>query len=181
MNRLLRISIVLVLIICSGKLHAQDDKTKIGIDQNSTQQGGYFNFGDKNKVNIEVNVLGYVRYPGKYLVPRGTTFQDLMAFCGGPTIDAKYDKIRLYRPKNDTLGIKQDKIIQLDYNDIFWEDKVSDAITKSNPILLPGDFLIFPGDQKLFFRDSIGIITSIASVLISLGILVLTISRSSGN
>lgn len=163
------------------KLQAQDDKTKIGTDQNSTQQGGYYNFGDKTKVNIEVNVLGYVRYPGKYLIPRGSTFQDLMAFCGGPTIDAKYDKIRLYRPKNDSLGIRSDKIIQLDYNDIFWEDRINDSVTKTNPVLLPGDFLIFPGDQKLFFRDSIGIITSIASVLISLGILVLTISRTSGN
>lgn len=153
------------------------DKEKVGINQSFSQQGGLYNYGEKDKVNIEVSVWGYVKYPGKYIIPKGSTLVDLISYSGGPIVDAKLENIRLFRPKNDSLNIKKDELLKFDYNDIFWMDK----LTKSeigNIVIKPGDILVLPGEPRMFFKDNISIIVSVASVLISLAILVVSISRS---
>lgn len=155
---------------------AQLDKQKVGNESFYPQQGGFYNYGDKDKVNIDVNVWGYVKYPGKYLIPKGSTIQDLISYCGGPLVESKLEDIRLFRPKNDSLNISKDKIINLDYNDLFWEDKVS-SNDKINFELLPGDILILPGEPRYFARENVSLILSISATLISLGILVVSIVK----
>jgi len=67
-------------------------------------------------------------------------------------------------------------MIIIDYNDIFWSDKI---LRKSNRnmVLKPGDILVFPGEPRLFFRDNISLVLSVSSVLISLAILILSITQ----
>lgn len=126
-----------------------------------------------------MNIWGYVKYPGKYLIPKGSTIMDLISYSGGPLIESKLEDIRLFRPKNDSLGT-QDKLINLDYNDLLWEAPVSDRErfkSKINLMLQPGDILIFTGEPRYFARDNINIILSVSAVLISLGILVVSIVK----
>jgi hypothetical protein len=163
------------IIIFAGVLNAQD-KERVGNVQTFNQQGGLFNYGDKEKVNIEVSVWGYVKYPGKYIVPQGSTLVDLISYAGGPLIDAKLEEVRLFRPKNDTLNITEDEMIKINYNDIFWSEKITNHKNR-NIRLVPGDILIFPGEPKLFFKDNITLVLSIASVLVSLAILAVSIVR----
>jgi hypothetical protein len=168
------------LIFCcffvqSGNINAQD-KERVGMNQIFSQQGGFYNYGEKDKVNIEVSVWGYVKFPGKYIIPQGATLVDLISYAGGPIIDAKLENIRLFRPKNDTLNITKDEMMKFDYNDIFWSDNVSKN-DKRNVILKAGDILVFPGEPRMFFKDNIYLIVSVASVLISLAILVVSITR----
>ena len=174
MNKYYYTFFLLCLIVFAGILHSQD-KERVGSTQNYTQSGGLFNYGEKDKVNIEVSLWGYVKYPGKYIIPQGSTLVDLVSYAGGPTVDAKLDNIRLFRPKNDSLNITEDEMIKIDYNDIFWLDKVTFKKNR-NIIMKPGDILVFPGEPRLFFKDNISIILSVASVLISLAILVVSIS-----
>jgi len=166
--------LLVTVLIFNGVLNSQD-KERVGNFQTYSQSGGLFNYGEKDKVNIEVSIWGYVKFPGKYIIPQGSTLVDLVSYAGGPSVDAKLDNIRLFRPKNDSLNISEDEMIKIDYNDIFWLDKVTFKKNR-NIIMKPGDILIFPGEPRLFFKDNISIILSVASVLISLAILVVSIT-----
>lgn len=164
-----------LLFILSVKLFAQDGKDKIGLEELKIQGANYYNYSDKERVNIEVNLWGYVKNPGKYLIPKGTTFLDLVTLGGGPIPDSNLEDIRIIRPKNET--VTQDQIINLNYNDYLWGERVNPQ-GKGNPTLVSGDIILIPGSPRYFFRDNLNFILSISSVLISLGILVLTISRN---
>ncbi len=167
----------LLLFIVSAKSFAQDGRDKIGPEELKITGANYYNYADKERVNIEVNLWGYVKNPGKYLIPKGTTFLDLITLGGGPIPDSNLEDIRLIRAKNDTLRISDDQIINLNYNDYLWGEKISQQ-GKGNPTLVSGDIVLVPGSPRYFFRDNLNFILSISSVLISLGILVLTISRN---
>ncbi|MEP7146455.1 MAG: SLBB domain-containing protein [bacterium] len=173
-----KIFILTILCIPSISL-SQIDRQKVGNDILNTQQGGYFNYGDKDKVNIEVNIWGFVRYPGKYLIPKGSTVMDLISYSGGPVTESKLEDIRLYRPANDSLKTR-DKLINLDYNDLLWDVPQGERQNFKNKINLnlePGDILIFPGEPRYFARENINFILSIAAVLVSIGILVVSIRK----
>jgi len=58
-----------------------------------------------------------------------------------------------------------------------WEEKVNFK-NKLNTVLLPGDILIITGEPRYFGRDNVGFILAISSVLISLGILVISITNN---
>lgn len=171
---------VFVLSIFPVISFAQFDQQKVGNVNALNQQGGYYNYGDPDKVNIDVNVWGYVKFPGKYLIPKGATVLDLISYSGGPLIDSKLEDIRLYRPKNDSLKLTKDEVVVINYNDLVWEEKVGSK-NKANRILNPGDILILTGEPRYFVRDNVNFVLSISSVLISLGILVLSIISLSRN
>ena len=167
-------------ILCTPAVSlSQIDRQKVGNDILSTQQGGYFNYGDKDKVNIEVNIWGFVKYPGKYLIPKGSTIMDLISYSGGPVTESKLEDIRLFRPRNDSLNTK-DKLINLDYNDLLWDSPPNERQNFKNKINLnlePGDILIFTGEPRYFARDNVNFILSISAVLVSIGILVVSIRK----
>jgi hypothetical protein len=172
--------LVLVLIFLSSIAQSQDDKVKVGYKpQQFSQTGGFFDYSDPDKVNIEVNVWGYVRYPGKYMIVRGKTMLDVLSYAGGPVTDAQTEKLRLFRPKNDSLNIPKDQILYFDYNDLLWGKEVKDISQRNNTVMLPGDVLIVPGYQRLFFRDDLLLVLAITSTLVSLGILAVSIVNTS--
>ena len=172
--------IFVLTILCIPALSlSQVDRQKVGNDILGTQQGGYYNYGDKDKVNIEVNIWGFVRYPGKYLIPKGSTVMDLISYSGGPVTESKLEDIRLFRPRNDSLHTK-DKLINLDYNDLLWEAPQTDRERFKNKINLtlePGDVLIFTGEPRYFARDNVNFILSLSAVLVSIGILIVSIVK----
>ncbi|HMS63863.1 MAG TPA: SLBB domain-containing protein [Ignavibacteria bacterium] len=164
---------IIFCLFLPAVLYSQVDRQKVGNDGNFNQQGGFYNYGDKDKVNIDVNIWGFVKFPGKYLIPKGSNVQDLISYSGGPVIESNLEGIVLYRPKNDSLKISKDKVLNLNYDDLFWKDNVS-SDNKINPVLVPGDVLIVKGEPRYFTRDDVSFILSISAVLISLGILVVT-------
>ncbi len=173
------LTFALSLLFFCVNLYAQNGKDKIGSEELKINGTNYFNYADKEKVNIEVNLWGYVKNPGKYLIPKGTTFIDLITLGGGPVLESKLEDIRIIRPKNDTLRITEEQIINLNYNDYLWGEGANPT-KKINPVLMSGDIILVPGSPRYFFRDNLNFILAISSVLISLGILVLTISRNNG-
>jgi hypothetical protein len=154
----------------------QEKNERIGIDEILKTGTNYYNYSEKDKINIEVSVWGYVKSPGKYLIPKGTSFIDLVSLTGGPLSEAKLDDIRIVRTKNDSLGIKKDIIINLNYNDYLWEDKIS-STKKLNPELLPGDIILIPGGPKYFFRENITLILTGVTTLTSVAVLLVTIFK----
>jgi hypothetical protein len=175
MKKILRKEIlILIFVFLPITAFSQDDREKIGADDIQKTGPNYYNYADKDKVNIEVSLWGYVKNPGKYLLPQGTTILDLITLGGGPATDALLEDVRLIRLKNDTLNITTDQIINLDYNDFLWEDKIKTG-TKKNPVLMPGDMVLIPGEPRYFFRENLGIILSVSSFLLTAAVLVINI------
>jgi hypothetical protein len=174
---LLAILTVLMLFFSSGIMYSQVTKERIGAEELIKNGINYFNYSDKDKVNFEVGIWGYVKNPGKYLIPQGTTFIDLISLSGGPLSDAKLRDIRIVRLKNDSLNIKEDKVIVLNYSDFLQEEKV-ETLNKTNPTLLPGDIILIPGLQKSMFRENFSLILTAVSTIASVTVLLVTILKN---
>lgn len=174
MNRFFS-SATLLLIIFSSHLFGQITDYELGAKLSRTQyqQTGYYDLSDPEAVNIKVAVWGYVRFPGKYLVPSYTTILDLLSFAGGPSNDSHLDEIKLYRNKEDG---SQEMLI-FDYNDILWETKL-DSKKRIVPQIEAGDILVVPGSPRYYARDLVSMWATILSALISLTILVLNLVRN---
>lgn len=172
MKKKLFINFLIFFVFLSCVAFSQD-KEKVGSPQFNNQIGGLYNFSDKDKVNIEVSVWGYVKLPGKYIIPEGSTIVDLISFAGGPTNEANLDDIRLFRAKNDTLKINRDELIKLDFNDLFWEKDIKSGVSR-NIVIKPGDVLVFPGSPKYYFRDNLTLILSITSTMLSIALIIIT-------
>ncbi len=168
--------IIILLVLMPLVAMAQDITEKVGIPDELKTGVFYYNYGDKNKLNIEVMVWGYIRAPGKYLIPHGTKFAELLTLCGGPSNDTKLEDIRLIRLKNDSLGIKRDTIINLNYDDYLWQEKIS-LDSKKNPVLMQGDMVVFPLESRFHFRDNLYLILSITSTLVSITTFLVTVLK----
>ncbi len=167
-----KLSVFFFFIFLSIMVNAQSN-LQLGSSVNELRysQSGYFDYSDPEAVNMKVAVWGYVRYPGKYIIPASSTIRDLLSFAGGPTTDAELDKMRIYRTENDSAQT----IIDVDYNDLIWADNIKEI--KHPAEIKPGDVLIVKGAPRFFFRDYLAVTTSVVSMLISLAILILNIAK----
>ena len=132
---------------------------------------GLFDFSDPASVNMRVNIWGYVRYPGKYIVPIYTTVTDLLSYAGGPTEAADMEKLKVLKQNED--GTETMEVFS--YQDVMWEDRLERRV-RQLPKLEGGDILVVPGEPKLFFRDWLSISFSIISTLVTVTLLVLNIT-----
>lgn len=168
-----KVYFVLFILILPGFIYSQTGDIKIGRDPNirTATQGGFFDYSDPEAVNIKVSVWGFVRYPGRYLIPSYSNVRDLISYAGGPTDDAHLDDLRLYRNNDSTQAL-----LKFDYNDLLWDPELKSNRQKP-PEIQVGDILLVPGTPRLYFRDYFTMTLQIVSTLISLTILVLNITR----
>lgn len=168
------VSLVVFLII-SGFSYSQIDSSLIlGLSQKNNI-GTIFDLSDPTGVNMEVNLWGFIRNPGRYRVPINTTFMDLLTFSGGPIEESNLEEIRIIRGANET-GNKP-AVIKLNYDDLLWGEQVSTK-PKNNPVLLPGDYIIVQREKRYTFRDYLQIYVPIITSLVSIATLLITISRN---
>lgn len=167
------IFLLIILFVLPRYLTAQTGDIKIGRDPTARlgTQGGYYDYSEPEAVNIKVSVWGFVRYPGRYLIPNTSNVRDLISYAGGPTDDAHLDDLRLYRSNDSTQTL-----LKFDYNDLLW-DPVFKTNRQKPPEIQVGDILLVPGTPRLYFRDYFTMTLQIVSTLISLTILVLNLTR----
>ena len=160
--------LVLVLLALTSMAWGQNKNYEIGSMNPQMQHtnGGFYDYSDPTDVNIKVSVWGFVRYPGKYVVPIYTNVLDLLSYAGGPSDNAHLDDLRIYRVFPDSTQ----KIYKFDINDIWWGEKL-ESDTLKIPQLKAGDILSIPGSQKYYLRDWLSMVLSIFSALTSLAIL----------
>src|SRR5688572_1903672 len=144
-------------------VYSQDDDDLIFGKTFKLNSAALYDLSDPNGVNIEVNLWGYVRYPGKYRVPLNTTFLDVVSYAGGPIENSNLEDIRILRTDNAT---GKSEVIRLNYNDLMWDEEVSSK-PKKNPVLKSGDIVVVIEERRYNFRDNISfflpIITSVLS------------------
>jgi hypothetical protein len=161
--------VLLILIAFPVIVSAQNNDIQMGSGLNKIgiTQGGFFDCSDPSSVNIKVSVWGFVRYPGKYVIPVYSKINDLISYAGGPTDEARLEEMRIVR--TDT-GTSKQTIYNLNFKDFLMDPNV--GLDSSNQSLKAGDVLLVSGSPRFYLRDYIGTILSVISVLISFTILV---------
>jgi len=171
----IKIYLLLLLIALPFSIYSQDDDGLLLGKNQKQPTAALYDLSNPLGVNIEVNIWGFVRFPGRYIVPIKTTFMDLMSYAGGPMESSNLADIRIIR--NPVNISEKPKIIKLDYNDLFWEDKIS-GVSKVNPELQTGDVILILEEKRYTFRDQVGFFLPIFGTLIALSTLILTIINS---
>ena len=97
MQKFLLLSFLVILSIVTG--YPQQEDYQLGLSQRyMTQcQGAYFDYSDPDGLNIKVSVWGYVKYPGRYVIPQRSDIRDLISYAGGISDDSYLDEIRVYK------------------------------------------------------------------------------------
>ncbi|MDR3668320.1 MAG: SLBB domain-containing protein [Ignavibacteriaceae bacterium] len=164
-----KIFLIITLTVFPVIAFAQNNDVQMGSGLNriGLTQGGFFDCSDPSAVNIKVSVWGFVRFPGKYIIPVYSNVNDLISYAGGPTDEARLEEMRIVR--TDSATSKQ-KIFNLSYNDFLMDPDIK--VDSSLQSLKAGDVLLVSGSPRFYLRDYIGTILSIVSVLISVIILV---------
>ena len=168
----MNLKILFPILLIAGlytNISAQDDIQIGSADSRSGQQGGLFDYSNPSMINIKVQLWGYVRYPGYYIVPSGISINELISFAGGPLEDARLDDIRVTKIKENT----QTKMIKYNYNDIMYEDELNAEIKFVR--LEAGDVIIVPGEPRYFVREDVAFYLGIVTTLASLTALILSI------
>ena len=166
-NKFFVVSSLFFLINFSNCFSQDDsDKVRIGPDELQISKGGhFFNFADKNKVNIEVIVLG--TSAGKYLIPQGTTLFDFLIMIGG-TGSRILDDVKIVRFKSESPILQAKDVSEYDYGDLYG-DKQDILRSQPNPQLKPGDMVIVPepkaADQSIFYyiRETVAFVASLVT------------------
>ena len=160
----------IVFIIYPVYLNAQEKDYQIGLDPNYVRQlstGGYYDYSDPNGINIKVAVWGYVKYPGRYVIPVRSDIKDLMSYSGGINDNAFLDDLRIYRIEKDSTQL----LLQFNYEDLWWGENWKPDIDLSR--LQAGDVLIVPGRPMLYWESYYSLVLSSLGFLISVATLIL--------
>jgi hypothetical protein len=166
--------LVLLLLITVLAVKAQDKNYSLGANlaDRNMNQTAFFDFSDPSTVNIKVSIWGWVKYPGKYVVPVYTTPVDLLSLAGGPTDAADLEDLRIYKEGEDSTQ----SMIKFSYNDVLYEKHLETKYRKV-PKLEAGDILVVPGEPRVYFAQSFQLWLSLVSVITSVVILLYTILK----
>ncbi|MBU1096044.1 MAG: SLBB domain-containing protein [Bacteroidetes bacterium] len=168
-----RYILLVFLFLIIDTVSAQIKDYELGASLTGQQSsGGFFDLSDPLTVNIKVAIWGFVRLPGRYVVPENTTITDLISYAGGPAIDAQLDNLRLYRVDSEN----NQQMIKFSFQELMWGDELK-GVRNEIPALIASDVILVPGSPKLYFKDWFGITLSIISMLLSLTILILNINN----
>ncbi|KAA0210394.1 MAG: SLBB domain-containing protein [Ignavibacteriaceae bacterium] len=181
-KRNISLKIVYLIISCfflsAGILKAQpEDGVRIGeIDVKKTGVN-YYNYADPDKVNIEVIIMGGIKNPGKYLVPKGTTLIDFLSLAGNPVDEELYRNIKLIRPENKEGELNVSNVKIFNYEDLFDKEK-SGSYSNINPQMQPGDIVVMQIKPDKTFWDYTKDVLVILTPLIALANLIATIQNN---
>ncbi len=161
-----------LIFLQANQTYSQDEvQIGSGLGQFRQTQGGFFDYSDPTSVNIKVSVWGFVKFPGRYVIPVYSNVNDLLSLAGGPTEDSYLDKLSILRMAPDS----SQQLVHVPYEDLLWEEDIK-SLSKA-PKIMAGDILVVPGEPRLYFKDYLSIGISIFSILISLSILILNIVK----
>jgi len=113
---------------------------------NFRNRGAQYLIGREDELLIKVNIWGFVRMPGQYLVPNNTDLVSLISYAGGPSEDAQITKVKLIRTIDVTPDGKSRGTDQKIY--IFNIKKfLETGDIDLNPPLMPNDTILISGSS----------------------------------
>ncbi len=165
---------LLVVILLTQIAFSQEDDLKLGKTMQQTT-ASVFDLSDPKGVNIEVSLWGFVKFPGRYIIPYNSTLVDIISFSGGPTESSNLQDIRIFRQSKDSLNPKS-SIIKLNYDDLLWDDEIKQG-RLINPVLQSGDIILVRQENRYSFRENLSIILPIVTSVLSVATFIVTVSR----
>jgi hypothetical protein len=149
---------------------AQQEDYQLGLNPNALRQsqGAYYDYSEPDGLNIKVSVWGYVKFPGRYVIPQYSDIKDLISFAGGISDDSNLDDIRVYRVLPDSTQ----QMLQFNYEDLWWNKNLKEDLSVYK--MQAGDVLIIPGRPRLYWENYLSLGLSIVGVLLSLTTLIIT-------
>ena len=162
-----------LFFLLSSSLFSQND-VRLGTQYTGIyqRQGGLYDYSDPESINMRVSVWGFVKYPGRYLVPIYTSVSDLLSYAGGPNDNSELEDLRLYRVMEDS----SQHLFSFNFNDLLWADKLEEKNRKI-PNLQGGDLLVVPGEPRLYFQNWFRVGLSIFTAMISLALLIIRLNK----
>jgi len=168
MQQILTISFLLLISV--SVILPQEGDYQLGLNQNrlNQSQGAYYDYSDPDGLNIKVSVWGYVKYPGRYVIPQKSDLQDLISYSGGISDDSYLDEIRVYKILPDSTQ----QMLQFNYEDLWWNESLKENLSVYR--MEAGDVLVVPGRPRLYWENYLTLGLSIVGVLLSLTTLIVT-------
>lgn len=158
---------LLLLTLSALLIYAQDDIQIGSPNAARTTAGGLYDYSDPSAVNIKVQLWGYVGYSGYYIVPAGTSLNELLSLAGGPSEDASLDDIRVIKMREGSQTV----MMKYNYNELVWEDNIKTQIKYIR--LDAGDIVVVPGEPRYFVREDVAFYLGLLTALASLAALVI--------
>jgi hypothetical protein len=152
---------------------AQQEDYQVGLKQNylPQSQGAYYDYSDPDGLNIKVSLWGYVKFPGRYVIPQRSDIKDFISYAGGINDDAFLDELRIYRINQDS----SQEMIKFNYEDLWWNEDLKQNLDLYK--MEAGDVLIVPGRPRLYWEDYLTLSLSIVGILLSLTTLIVTSNK----
>ena len=159
---------ILFLLVTAS--FAQEDDYQVGLSQDYIRQsqGAFYDYSDPGGLNIRVSVWGYVKYPGRYIIPEYSNITDLISYSGGISDDSNINEMRIFRVNSDSTQ----EMLLYNYDELWWNETLQKDIKISK--LQPGDVLIVPGRPRWYWENYLTLTLSIVGVLLSLATLIIT-------
>lgn len=165
---------IAIFFLMAHSLLAQSNDVQLGTQYTGTfqRQGGLYDYSDPESINMRVSVWGFVKYPGRYLIPISTSASDLLSYAGGPTDDSDLEDLRLYRVMEDSTQ----HLFKFNFNDLLWSDNIEEN-NRRIPKLQGNDLLVVPGEPRLYFQNWFRVGLSIFTAIISLALLIIRLTQ----
>jgi polysaccharide biosynthesis/export protein len=131
---------------------------------NFRNRGAQYTIGNEDELLIKVNIWGFVRMPGQYLVPSDTDLISLISYAGGPIEGAETKKVKVVRTTEFTPDGKNRNTDQKIY---FYNIKefLDSGDINLNPQLMSNDTIVLKGSTSHFITKIFGYVTLILPIL----------------
>lgn len=162
-----------LVFLSFASVYSQQEDYQLGLSQGyrAQNQGAYYDYSDPAGLNIKVSIWGYVKYPGRYVIPQRTDIKDLISYAGGISDDSFLDDIRVYR----VLADSSQEMLKFNYEDLWWNENLQKDLSLYR--LEAGDVLVIPGRPRLYWENYLALGLSIVGVLLSLTTLIVTANK----
>jgi protein involved in polysaccharide export with SLBB domain len=118
------------------------------------------------ELKININIWGYINYPGRYEIPISTNLIQLITLAGGPKTHAVMDEIMIYRVTKDGRRI----LLEVDLED-------PESISDSELALRNEDTIVIDYSAIVTWNEIFGIIATPLAVAASILVLVREVSK----
>jgi hypothetical protein len=171
----------LSVLLCCGSASAQIFDTRPGkvgdIGTSRSSIGAYYNFGSETGLNITVSLWGYVRNPGRYVIPSGSNLIEFLSFGGGPTEGANLSEVKIIRKVVGPDSSFTERTYVYNVQQIM-ERTTADRTTRGSlPPILPGDTVIVEGSPPVQWMNVVSIIAQVIWAVTSIVSVIVTLTR----
>ncbi|MFQ5865389.1 MAG: polysaccharide biosynthesis/export family protein [bacterium] len=149
----------ILLIICAATRIVSQESTE---EKTLRKSGAQYFLGSEDELLMKVNIWGFVKSPGQYLVPVDTDLISLISFAGGPVEDAKTKSIKVIRATGHNGNGTQRTVINVDVRKYIetGDDHLIPELRPGDTIVVSGSTLHFVG--KFFeFASRLAVIAQI--------------------